>query len=550
MHAEVDRIDALIRGYNEALERAREVWLRQRLSSAEYQRLLTLKGPLHLGLPAFTVDAQRQRAVEQQRRIFARLGQGSQTLPENPPLSPEEIAECLVCTTLGGGVEIAAYQREGKWRVCKLLSLSSGQLTPEERRIFQMPAPTSYHGVKLAAVVASFILVRRHSTLGTAIKKPIALAIGAPGYVLAGLQAAGTLLLAAAPSGRLPKSEGRWLGADGNSIWELTEPIELDDGTKITQVPFRNGMPVFDKWSKGDVYIAITGDHEFDKQEAKRVWKETKGGTISPDYTFHHDGLTAQPIKYRNHEVLIGRMQLVPTRLNEISHIGSASVARRLFAQNRELGKQLAAEISSLKNKGPLGKVATRLKSLVKAGKKAGRFLPIVGGVLVILDFADNAEAHGVGGALLRSTPLLGDIVTVYDMGSELADEIRSRAAASAEEAQARANENVHHAHAAATALTIREFKRLSRSVRVTNPYFNADSLKEPLENYHDTVRVLLLLQLEKEPIQYPDSATPAEKAVESPFNLKLRMATEALEKEIRQQTDMPAPENPKGPTG
>ncbi len=160
VHAEVDRIDALIRGYNEAIERAREVWLRERLSSAEYQRLLTLKGPLHLGLPAFT-DAQRQRAVEQQRRIFARLGQGSQTLPETPPLSPEEAAECLVCKTLGGGVEIAAYQREGKWRVCKLLSLSSGQLTPEDRRIFQMPAPTSNHGVKLATVVVSFILVRK-----------------------------------------------------------------------------------------------------------------------------------------------------------------------------------------------------------------------------------------------------------------------------------------------------------------------------------------------------------------------------------------------------
>ena len=161
VHAEVDRIDALIRRYNEALERAREVWLRERLSSAAYQRLLTLKGPLHLGLPSFTVDAQRQRTVEQQRRIFTRLGQGSQTLPETPPLSPEDAAECLVCTTLGGGVEIAAYQREGKWRVCKLLSLSSGQLTPEERRIFQMPAPTSYHGVKLAAVVASFILTRK-----------------------------------------------------------------------------------------------------------------------------------------------------------------------------------------------------------------------------------------------------------------------------------------------------------------------------------------------------------------------------------------------------
>jgi hypothetical protein len=73
--------------------------------------------------------------------------------------------------------------------------------------------------------------------------------------------------------------------------------------------------------------------------------------------------------------------------------------------------------------------MATRFKSrFAKAGKKLGRLLPVVGGTLLIIDFKENAEAHGLGGALIRGAPLAGDLVTVYDVANDLAEQIKSDA--------------------------------------------------------------------------------------------------------------------------
>jgi hypothetical protein len=59
---------------------------------------------------------------------------------------------------------------------------------------------------------------------------------------------------------------------------------------------------------------------------------------------------------------------------------------------------------------------------------QSGKAIPIIGGAITLIFFKEDAEAHGVGGALIRATPLLGDLVGAYDLGSELAAEITESA--------------------------------------------------------------------------------------------------------------------------
>ncbi len=205
----------------------------------------------------------------------------------------------------------------------------------------------------------------------------------------------------------------------------------------------------------------------------------------------------------------------------------------------------------ALKGKGPLMKVAGRFKSLLaKAAKRVGRLVPIVGGILVIIDFTENAEAHGVGGALIRSAPMLGDLVTVYDVASDVAAQVEAQAAEDIAQGLEDANRSVQDAHESAATLTVQEFRRISKKVRVTNPYFDPESLKEPIRNYYETVLILYHLRSQEQHIRYPAGATVAEKAAESAFRMKMRMAREELEREIREQVEKPAEPAPRGPIG
>lgn len=352
------------------------------------------------------------------------------------------------------------------------------------------------------------------------------------------------------PRGRLPRSDGNWDGARGTSVWRPNHPIKLKNGITITKVPYRDGMPVFDEWSKGDVKIAITGEPGFDRSNALRAWQANGGGKLPDDYVFHHDGLTTETIRYKGRDVLVGRMQLVPAGLNRrVPHIGSAAAARFFAGKDKRELKRLAKEINemALKGIGPLTKVAKRFKSLLaKGAKRIGRIVPLVGGVLVILDFTEDAEAHGIGGALIRSTPLLGDVVTLYDVASDLADEIKSGADQEFQDNLERINKTSREAHRAAASVTLQVFNDIARRVHVTNPYFDAQALRKPIENYYETVRALLFLRLENRPIRYPAGMESDKKATESPFNVKLRMVREALERAIQEQVS-PPPETREG---
>jgi hypothetical protein len=344
------------------------------------------------------------------------------------------------------------------------------------------------------------------------------------------------------PRGRLPRSGGSWEGPRGEGTWRPNKPIVLKDGTKIERVIYRDGMPIFDEWSKGEVTIAIVGDTKFDRPQAIRAWHANGGGKLPSGFVFHHDGLVTENIKYKGQTVTVGRMQLIPEDLNfKVPHIGSASTARRVATATKDSTKRLANELNemSLRGKGPLLKSAKRFKSLIaKQAKRIGRIIPLVGGVLVILDFKENAEAHGIGGAIIRGTPLLGDIVSLYDVASDLAYQIKSDAEREEESHRERVNRTVNQARQAAAEVTLQTFEELAGRLRITNPYFEAQSLKAPLEEYFETVRSLIWLRLENRPATYPEGTSDTERRTESPFNLNLRRAREKLEKDIRGQVE------------
>jgi hypothetical protein len=346
------------------------------------------------------------------------------------------------------------------------------------------------------------------------------------------------------PKRRIPRTDGRWEGTPGESIWRPKKPLVLTNGDVIDGVPYKKGMPVFNKWSIGEVRIAITGENGFDQGQSLRDWHANGGGSVPRGYVFHHDGLDIQTIKYKGETASVGRMQLIPAELNgKIPHIGSASRARVAAPADRALARMLANEIneSVLVGKGPLARIRKRFKStLARRAKRIGRLLPIVGGVLVVLDFTENAKAHGVGGAIIRGTPLLGDLVAAYDVGSDLADQIKSQAEADAEKRLDELNRHAREAQREAARLTADAFRELAGRVRVTNPYFAGGSIQLPLAEFYNTVQPLVFLKLEGQSISYPEDMADSDRRLVPAFDARLRAAREILERTIRADAEAP----------
>jgi|GEM_PF-2951652 len=306
-----------------------------------------------------------------------------------------------------------------------------------------------------------------------------------------------------APVRRFPL--GKWVkGAEGNGLLRLAESVTLPDGTIVREIPFRNGMPVFDQWAKGGVMIAMTGDQAFDQAEARRMWeKRNPGNPIGEEFLFHHDGQVVELGKYKGKPVFGGRMQLVPVKVNEIPHVGSARMAR-LF----ELDSDLAREVNSmsLKGRGPL---AGRLgKALARKARAVRRLIPIVGGLLTIIYFAEDVEAHGIGGAVARATPVLGDIIAAYDLGSELAADIRASGIEEIRRAAASANDPTELAHDAAERATAIAFNEIASQIPFQLPYSPddaddavieklVDAIKEPLAEFRGEAYTIYFLHFQ-----------------------------------------------------
>ncbi|QRK11412.1 hypothetical protein JQX13_15855 [Archangium violaceum] len=99
----------------------------------------------------------------------------------------------------------------------------------------------------------------------------------------------------------MPKSgeNGRWRTpdgkqpADGNGIFEFTEPKKLPDGTEVKQLEFRDGAPNFDKYVEGGKHNLweVSGDAKIDGDRLKAMMRENNPAWEPPsskDYVLHH----------------------------------------------------------------------------------------------------------------------------------------------------------------------------------------------------------------------------------------------------------------------
>lgn len=330
---------------------------------------------------------------------------------------------------------------------------------------------------------------------------------------------------------------GKWVkGVEGNGLYRLDKPIRLSTGPVVKEIPYQDGLPIFDKWAvKGeDVVIAITGEHGFDQPQALKAWKDHTGKTQPKKrHVFHHDGLSTKIGEHRGKKIFTSRMQLVPEELNRLAHVGSAKMARDLGVD-----PGIAREVNDLaiEGKGPLGRIRKRLlKQVGERLKLLRKGIPIIGGALTLIFFTDDVEAHGVGGALVRATPLLGDLVGAYDLGNELAAKIREEANQQLQEAYADANDPARFAHAAARRQTAAAFNELAKAIRVTKymqPNEIAEAVQEPLLGFYGEVFLIYSKMYRGGTVTDPRGAVPTttEKAIE----VRMRRAKEALNRELR----------------
>ncbi len=98
---------------------------------------------------------------------------------------------------------------------------------------------------------------------------------------------------------QMPKNgeNGNWRGgapdANGNGVFEFTEPKTLPDGTVVDSIEFRDGFPNFDNYVSGGKHDLweVSGDAGTDASRLTRQMRETNPGYRAPssrDYVLHH----------------------------------------------------------------------------------------------------------------------------------------------------------------------------------------------------------------------------------------------------------------------
>jgi hypothetical protein len=294
--------------------------------------------------------------------------------------------------------------------------------------------------------------------------------------------------------------KGFWRGDRGNGEFVPNEPI-IANGKRVEHIEFKKGLPVFDKHAlKGHtVEIVVTGDNATDIANAKTAWKKQHPGHQLPSNTvFHHDLLhTAEGtgiIDGKKTKVLVGKMHLIPERVHRlVYHEGSASVARKMYAgleTNVDAVKQLATKEASLAGKKGTFVARTAKKIIANKipkgivsfiGRNVVRAIPIAATGLAVVEFSDNVEAHGVAGAAARAVPVLGDLISAHDLGSELAKQIRDDANAGLDAHLKALNAHANEAWDKASQQTIEAFHELAPTIQVTNPY-SPDGRVDPHE--------------------------------------------------------------------
>jgi TolA-binding protein len=181
--AEVDTVTDLIWRHNDAMESARDAWLHNNLSGDLIYRLNEMHTPLRFGLPWFIDDDQAARARKQQAQICQRLGQRDAAMDRLIiGMRVVEGVGILAGFVLGGGLLGRTLVQGGKWVFVKELAVVGAAALAEqgvEKGLRAAGASEqTIRGFRLAAVVVSFIILRRRSrsagaeTQAPAPKKP------------------------------------------------------------------------------------------------------------------------------------------------------------------------------------------------------------------------------------------------------------------------------------------------------------------------------------------------------------------------------------------
>lgn len=136
--------------------------------------------------------------------------------------------------------------------------------------------------------------------------------------------------------------QGSWTGKRGESDFVLDDPIELPDGTKITKVTYKNGIPDFSQYMKAEVKIPnMTNSRSSNFRQADKVLSEYWTKIKYEDKIW-----TARDIEaYRKsndfvwHEMSnMEYMQLVPSEVNEtFTHFGGVAEYNAMVGNEGEM---------------------------------------------------------------------------------------------------------------------------------------------------------------------------------------------------------------------
>ena len=321
------------------------------------------------------------------------------------------------------------------------------------------------------------------------------------------------------------EDKGTWLGKKGESTFRLKEPVSVN-GKLVRDIEFKKGLPALDKFALPGktARIILTGDSDADIRHAEEAWKQLNPGKKLPERaTFHHDLLNVtehiETIDGKKIKVLVGEMPLVPTEIHQpLHHQGSASAAARYYEgignDTKDAIKQLSKKQASVA--GTAEDFVARAAKKIRPGKVAKGLLPFVGRTvlkalplintgLALLEFSDNVQAHGVGGAIVRATPFLGSVITAHDVGTDLAKQITDDAKASVSAHDREINAPVDQAREEANRQTLDAFHELASKIQVTNlpesgtgQLVDPEEVKDALNLYHGRMMEANQLRIEK----------------------------------------------------
>lgn len=134
---------------------------------------------------------------------------------------------------------------------------------------------------------------------------------------------------------------GKWSGDRGESDFILDKPIELPDGTKITKVTYKNAVPDFSPYQKGQVKISgMTNSRSSNFRKADRALAE-HWNKIKYEYEGKSNWTRSDVETYRTsnnytwHEMSnMESMQLVPHDVNQtFTHFGGVAEYNAMIGQ-------------------------------------------------------------------------------------------------------------------------------------------------------------------------------------------------------------------------